>query len=98
MAELVITSLHTSFVVPLTQVAQYDTSKADGQFKKTASNAKLRRYLPDFKFTPFNQGGTMTQACQYIKLISLRSLFFFVLAALKETCDWFVANYDTARK
>ena len=28
------------------------TDKADGQFKKTASNAKLRRYLPDFKFTP----------------------------------------------
>ncbi|XP_071342472.1 GDP-L-fucose synthase-like [Trachinotus anak] len=51
----------------------YDTSKADGQFKKTASNAKLCRYLPDFTFTPFKQ-------------------------ALKETCDWFVANYDTARK
>ncbi|PIK62085.1 putative GDP-L-fucose synthase isoform X1 [Apostichopus japonicus] len=30
----------------------YDTSKSDGQFKKTASNAKLRKYLPDFKFTP----------------------------------------------
>uniref|UniRef100_A0A3Q1FHL7 GDP-L-fucose synthase n=1 Tax=Acanthochromis polyacanthus TaxID=80966 RepID=A0A3Q1FHL7_9TELE len=51
----------------------HDTSKADGQFKKTASNAKLRRYLPNFTFTPFKQ-------------------------ALKETCDWFVANYDTARK
>ncbi|CAG5863146.1 unnamed protein product [Menidia menidia] len=51
----------------------YDISKADGQFKKTASNAKLRRYLPDFKFTPFQQ-------------------------ALKETCNWFVGNYDTARK
>ncbi|XP_020793788.2 GDP-L-fucose synthase [Boleophthalmus pectinirostris] len=51
----------------------YDTSKADGQFKKTASNAKLCSYLPNFKFTPFNQ-------------------------ALKETCDWFVKNYDTARK
>ncbi|KAK7134060.1 hypothetical protein R3I94_015801 [Phoxinus phoxinus] len=51
----------------------YDTSKADGQFKKTASNAKLRKYLPDFKFTPFK-------------------------AAMKETCDWFVANYDIARK
>lgn len=34
----------------------YDTSKADGQFKKTASNAKLRSYLPDFKFTPIRQG------------------------------------------
>ena len=28
------------------------TDKADGQFKKTASNAKLRRYLPEFKFVP----------------------------------------------
>ncbi|XP_063060124.1 GDP-L-fucose synthase-like [Engraulis encrasicolus] len=51
----------------------FDTSKADGQFKKTASNDKLRQYLPDFKFTPFH-------------------------TAIKETCDWFVANYDTARK
>uniref|UniRef100_A0A8B9JBG1 Tissue specific transplantation antigen P35B n=1 Tax=Astyanax mexicanus TaxID=7994 RepID=A0A8B9JBG1_ASTMX len=51
----------------------YDTSKADGQFKKTASNAKLCKYLPDFTFTPFHK-------------------------AIKETCDWFVANYNTARK
>ncbi|KAA0708197.1 GDP-L-fucose synthase [Triplophysa tibetana] len=51
----------------------YDTSKTDGQFKKTASNAKLRKYLPDFKFTPFK-------------------------TAVKETCDWFEANYDIARK
>lgn len=35
---------------------QYDTTKADGQYKKTASNAKLRKFLPDFKFTPFKQG------------------------------------------
>lgn len=32
---------------------KFDTSKADGQYKKTASNTKLRKYLPDFKFTPF---------------------------------------------
>ncbi|KAI7865777.1 hypothetical protein BDF14DRAFT_1744036 [Spinellus fusiger] len=32
----------------------FDTSRADGQFKKTASNDKLRKYLPDFKFTPFD--------------------------------------------
>lgn len=50
-----------------------DTSKSDGQFKKTASNAKLRKYLPDFKFTDFNY-------------------------AVKETCDWFLQNYETARK
>ncbi|XP_017836690.1 probable GDP-L-fucose synthase [Drosophila busckii] len=30
-----------------------DTSKADGQHKKTASNAKLRALLPDFEFTDF---------------------------------------------
>merc|ERR1712025_1362985 len=29
--------------------------KADGQYKKTASNAKLRKYLPDFTFTPFQE-------------------------------------------
>ncbi|NP_001003528.1 GDP-L-fucose synthase [Danio rerio] len=50
----------------------YDTSKSDGQIKKTANNGKLRRYLPDFKFTPFKE-------------------------AVKETCDWFAANYETAR-
>ncbi|KAM9690034.1 GDP-L-fucose synthase isoform 3-T3 [Dama dama] len=33
----------------------FDTTKSDGQFKKTASNAKLRAYLPDFQFTPFKQ-------------------------------------------
>ncbi|OQR79901.1 GDP-L-fucose synthase-like [Tropilaelaps mercedesae] len=32
----------------------FDVSKADGQFKKTASNAKLRRYLPEFQFTPLD--------------------------------------------
>ncbi|CAH1118700.1 unnamed protein product [Phaedon cochleariae] len=32
----------------------FDTTKADGQYKKTASNAKLRKYLPDFQFTPFS--------------------------------------------
>ncbi|KAL2711657.1 putative GDP-L-fucose synthase [Vespula squamosa] len=32
-----------------------DISAADGQYKKTASNAKLRNYLPDFQFTPFDQ-------------------------------------------
>uniref|UniRef100_H2YSC4 GDP-L-fucose synthase n=1 Tax=Ciona savignyi TaxID=51511 RepID=H2YSC4_CIOSA len=51
----------------------FDTEKSDGQYKKTADNAKLRKYLPDFKFTPFP-------------------------IALKETCDWFVENYETARK
>lgn len=51
----------------------YDTTKADGQFKKTASNVKLRTYLPDFQFTPIRQG-------------------------IKETVDWFIENYESARK
>ncbi|XP_064410587.1 GDP-L-fucose synthase [Latimeria chalumnae] len=51
----------------------FDLTKSDGQFKKTASNSKLRRYLPDFQFTPFKQ-------------------------AIKESCDWFTANYALARK
>jgi len=35
---------------------KYDTTKSDGQYKKTASNQKLRKYLPDFQFTPIKQG------------------------------------------
>lgn len=50
-----------------------DTTKADGQLKKTASNKKLRSYLPDYKFKPIEEG-------------------------IQESVDWFVANYDKARK
>ncbi|CAG8572488.1 4084_t:CDS:1, partial [Paraglomus occultum] len=51
----------------------FDTSRSDGQFKKTASNAKLMKYLGgEFQFTPFN-------------------------AAIKDSVDWFIANYSTAR-
>lgn len=32
-------------------VLEFDTSAADGQIKKTASNEKLRTFLPDFQFT-----------------------------------------------
>lgn len=34
----------------------FDTSKSDGQFKKTASNAKLMSLHPDFKFTKIQEG------------------------------------------
>ncbi|KAG8986275.1 hypothetical protein FRB94_004457 [Tulasnella sp. JGI-2019a] len=33
----------------------FDTSMADGQFRKPASNAKLLSLIGDFKFTPFEQ-------------------------------------------
>ena len=51
----------------------FDTAKADGQFKKTASNKKLRSLLPDYKFTTMQDG-------------------------IQKSVDWFVANYETARK
>eukprot|EP00118_Oscarella_pearsei_P012300 m.89698 g.89698 ORF g.89698 m.89698 type:complete len:338 (+) comp36615_c0_seq16:519-1532(+) len=56
-----------------TEPLVFDTTKSDGQFKKTASNAKLRRYLPDFKFTDMKE-------------------------AIRESVDWFVNNYEKARR
>ena len=35
---------------------EYDQTFSDGQFKKTACNTKLRKYLPNFQFTPMSQG------------------------------------------
>lgn len=51
----------------------FDAEKADGQFKKTASNKKLRKYRPDYKFISIEEG-------------------------IQKSVDWFVENYDTARK
>lgn len=34
----------------------FETGKPDGQFRKPSSNEKLKRYLPDFKYTPIEQG------------------------------------------
>lgn len=34
----------------------FDTEKPDGQYKKTASNGKLRKYLPDYKFVGLEKG------------------------------------------
>lgn len=52
---------------------QYDSTYSDGQFKKTASNTKLRKYLPEFQFTPIGTG-------------------------IRDTVQWFISNYDSARK
>jgi GDP-L-fucose synthase len=38
----------------------YDSKAADGQYKKTASNAKLRKLNPSFKFTPIKDGISKT--------------------------------------
>jgi GDP-L-fucose synthase len=34
----------------------FDTTKPEGQFRKPSDNSKLRSYLPDFEFTPIEQG------------------------------------------
>jgi GDP-L-fucose synthase len=34
----------------------FDTTKPDGQFRKPSDNSKLKKYLPDYKFTPFEEG------------------------------------------
>lgn len=52
---------------------KFDTTKADGQFKKTADNKKLRKYRPDYEFTTMPDG-------------------------IQKSVDWFVENYDKARK
>jgi len=43
----------------------FDTSKADGQFKKTASNSKLRSLRPDFQFTPIREG--IFRSCRWFE-------------------------------
>ncbi len=52
-------------IIPGTPRRQFDTAKADGQFKKTASNVKLRGFLPDYKFTPIEEG--LAQTCKWFK-------------------------------
>lgn len=34
----------------------FDKTKPDGQFRKPSNISRLKRYLPDFKFTPLEQG------------------------------------------
>jgi GDP-L-fucose synthase len=35
---------------------EFDTLKEDGQYKKTVSNAKFRKYNPNYAFTKFDEG------------------------------------------
>ena len=35
---------------------QFDTTRADGQFRKPASNEKLLKLIGGFEFTPFDKG------------------------------------------
>ena len=51
----------------------FDKTKPDGQLRKPSDNSKIKELLPDFEYTPFEQG-------------------------IKETVNWFIENYDEARK
>jgi len=41
----------------------YDSSSSDGQLKKTASHHELEKYIPDFRFTPLQEG--LQKTCQF---------------------------------
>ena len=45
---------------------KFDTTKADGQYRKPASNKKLLGLIKDtgFKFTPFDQGECPASRCR----------------------------------
>ena len=43
----------------------FDTTKSDGQFKKTASNAKLRKLFPEFQFTSIKQ--SLLESCKWFE-------------------------------
>lgn len=47
---------------------QFDTTKADGQFKKTASNKKLMSLYPSFKFTPIEEGTVPFVFCDVLQV------------------------------
>jgi GDP-L-fucose synthase len=84
--EPIILSVDESAEVTIAQLAQsiakafgfkgeivFDATKADGQFKKTASTKKLRQLLPAFEFSDFD-------------------------VAVKASVEWFVENYEVARR
>ena len=51
----------------------YNTSLPEGQYRKPSDNSKLKSYLPNFQFTPIEEG-------------------------IKKTTDWFIQNFENARR
>ena len=50
---------------------KFDTTRADGQFRKPASNKKLLSLIGDFQFTPFSEG--------LLIIAHPHSLFFLII-------------------
>ena len=46
-------------------MVQFDESKADGQYKKTASNERLRRFVPEYRFKPIEEG--IAETCRWFE-------------------------------
>lgn len=74
---------------------QFDTSRADGQYRKPASNKKLLSLIGSFEFTPFEEGVfcRIIEWSTYVLSVDLN----FGRTALQQSVEWFMANYDTAR-
>jgi GDP-L-fucose synthase len=53
-----------AFDIPFYKIV-FETSKSDGQYKKTATNKKLRNLLPDYKFTALKDG--IYETCKWFK-------------------------------
>lgn len=50
----------------------FDTTKADGQFRKPASNKKLMGLIGNFEFTPFDKGNVLCRLSVAFHLKSLK--------------------------
>jgi GDP-L-fucose synthase len=53
-----------AFEIDETQI-MFDDTKSDGQYKKTASNKKLRTLLPDYKFKSLKDG--IRETCKWFE-------------------------------
>ena len=91
-AESLLACLHSlAEAMEFTGNVIFDSSKSDGQFKKTASNAKLVGLYPDFQFTTIKEV-FMHELRKLLSLLTLRA------QGLRLACSWFVENYEIARK
>ena len=76
---------------------RFDTTKADGQFRKPASNRKLVELVKGtgFEFTPFDKGKFAVGHSSTVGTVMLTGCMRCV--ALDETVQWFLQNYKNAR-
>jgi GDP-L-fucose synthase len=44
---------------------KFDAAKSDGQYRKVASNGKLRKFLPEYKFTTIEDG--LAETCAWFE-------------------------------